>query len=58
MPVWTRVGFIVAGLGLLIPDQLAAGTDLAGAILGGALLAYEFMMRQKRVVGAAAASDN
>jgi TRAP transporter 4TM/12TM fusion protein len=57
MPGWARVGFIVAGIGLLIPDQIAPGTDLVGAILGVVFLTYEFVMRPKRVVGVTAASD-
>lgn len=60
MPRWARAGFVMAGIALLIPDQIAqfaAGTDLAGAALGGALLAYEFAMRRKQTAGIAAASD-
>jgi TRAP transporter 4TM/12TM fusion protein len=56
LPVWQRVAFIVAGAGLLLPDQIAwwaAGTDLAGAILGSCLVIYEFIVRRRASVTAA-----
>jgi TRAP transporter 4TM/12TM fusion protein len=58
--VWPlRAGFILAGAGLLLPDQIAwwaAGTDVAGGVLGACLLGYEFVMRRK-VAGAVPAAD-
>lgn len=56
IPWWTRIAFGLAGLGLLIPDQIAdwaAGTDLAGAILGTLLLGYEFVLRRRASLAAA-----
>jgi TRAP transporter 4TM/12TM fusion protein len=47
---WLRSAFVVAGAGLLLPDQIAwwaAGTDLAGGALGLALVANEFLQRRR-----------
>jgi TRAP transporter 4TM/12TM fusion protein len=55
LPMWERVAFILAGVGLMLPDQIApwaAGTDIGGAVLGGCLLAYELVTRRRQ--GAAA----
>jgi TRAP transporter 4TM/12TM fusion protein len=49
VPPWRRPIFVVAGACLLIPDQIGAwavGTDAAGAILGGLLVAYELTRRK------------
>jgi TRAP-type uncharacterized transport system fused permease subunit len=57
MPWWLRAGFILAGICLLIPDQIAwwaRGTDLFGALLGIALVGYEFLQRQRRTSAAPA----
>jgi TRAP transporter 4TM/12TM fusion protein len=57
MPWWLRLGFIVAGVCLLVPDQIAwwaRGTDLFGALLGMVLVGYEFMQRQRRTSAAPA----
>ena len=43
-PLLSRVGMVVGGICLLIPDQIAAWaswTDAAGAIIGGAFVVYE-----------------
>lgn len=56
LPWWTRIAFGVAGLCLLIPDQVAswaAGTDLLGAIMGALLVGYEFVLRRRQSVAAA-----
>ncbi|MEX2126676.1 MAG: TRAP transporter fused permease subunit [Xanthobacteraceae bacterium] len=61
LPLLLRVGYFVAGVGLMIPDQIAwwaAGTDLAGAIVGGCLVAYELVIRQRRIAAAPAATDS
>jgi TRAP-type uncharacterized transport system fused permease subunit len=47
---WLRTGFFFAGAGLLLPDQIAwwaAGTDLAGGVLGLALIANELLQRRR-----------
>jgi TRAP transporter 4TM/12TM fusion protein len=47
---WLRGGFLLAGAGLLLPDQIAwwaAGTDLAGGALGVLLLGNEFFQRRR-----------
>jgi hypothetical protein len=42
---------------MLIPDQIAwwaAGTDLAGMIMGAFVVGYEFVMRRRLTTAAAA----
>jgi TRAP-type uncharacterized transport system fused permease subunit len=49
MPAWLRVLFVLAGVLLLIPADAFKGaifTDLAGLLLGGALLGREFARRR------------
>ena len=56
IPVALRLGFIVAGVGLLLPDQISAytaGSDLLGAIGGVLLIGYEVMLRRRHPVAAA-----
>jgi hypothetical protein len=56
IPVALRFGFIVAGVGLLLPDQIsayAAGSDILGAIGGALLIGYEVMLRRRDPVAAA-----
>lgn len=52
MTWWMRVGFIVAGAGLLIPDSLLPGSDLAGGILGTILVTAEYFAARRRPAGA------
>ena len=55
LPVWGRFAFTIAGAGLLLPDQIAwwaAGTDLAGGILGLALVGHEFVQRRRTAAAA------
>jgi TRAP-type uncharacterized transport system fused permease subunit len=50
LPWWMRVGFFVGGACLLVPDTLgpwARGTDMFGAVLSAAVLAYEFIRRRR-----------
>jgi TRAP transporter 4TM/12TM fusion protein len=52
---WLRPAFVVAGTGLLIPDQIAAWaawTDELGAILGGLLIARELVARRRPAASA------
>jgi TRAP transporter 4TM/12TM fusion protein len=45
-----RFGFIVAGIALLLPDQIsayAAGSDILGAIGGALLIGYEVILRRR-----------
>ncbi|MGE5146176.1 MAG: TRAP transporter permease [Candidatus Eiseniibacteriota bacterium] len=52
-PWLPRIGLVVGGVGLLIPDTIAAWaswTDAAGAIIGGAAVLYE-RMAVKRLAG-------
>jgi TRAP-type uncharacterized transport system fused permease subunit len=47
---WLRTAFLVAGSGLLLPDQIAwwaAGTDLAGGTLGLVLIGNELLQRRR-----------
>jgi TRAP transporter 4TM/12TM fusion protein len=56
IPVALRFGFIVAGVGLLLPDQISAytaGSDILGAIGGALLIGYEVMLRRRQPVAAA-----
>jgi TRAP-type uncharacterized transport system fused permease subunit len=49
MPVAMRVAFVIAGLLLLMPFQASAinaWLNVAGAVLGAALFAYEFRARR------------
>lgn len=49
--VAVRAGFAIGGLALLVPDQIAAWalwSDVGGAILGGALLGYEIVIRRRQ----------
>jgi TRAP-type uncharacterized transport system fused permease subunit len=55
LPLWLRPAFIVAGVCLMIPDQVAwwaRGTDLAGAIFGTLLIGYEFLVRRRPAAAA------
>ena len=50
LSLWLRGAFIVAGACLLLPDQIAwwaAGTDLAGGVLGLALIVNELLHRRR-----------
>lgn len=50
LAIWMRAGFILAGICLLLPDQIgpwAAWTDVFGVALGGSLLAYEIAVRPR-----------
>jgi hypothetical protein len=61
LPLWLRPAFIIAGICLMIPDQIAwwaAGTDLAGAIGGAGLLGYELLVRRRLNASAAAITRN
>jgi TRAP transporter 4TM/12TM fusion protein len=63
IPIFLRVAFVVAGIGLLLPDQIgpwAAGSDILGAVAGMLLVAYEVMLRRRRdaaAVGSPVRSD-
>jgi TRAP-type uncharacterized transport system fused permease subunit len=62
IPVALRFAFVVAGIGLLLPDQInayAAGTDILGAIGGVILVGYEIMLRRRgtTAVGTTASPD-
>ena len=49
MPLATRVAFVIVGVLLLMPFQASAinaWLNVAGAILGAALFAYEFRVRR------------
>jgi TRAP-type uncharacterized transport system fused permease subunit len=50
LPWLLRIGFGLAGIGLLLPDQIApwaAGSDLAGLILGITVVGYELLVRRR-----------
>jgi TRAP-type uncharacterized transport system fused permease subunit len=50
IPVALRSAFVLAGVGMLLPDQIhayAAGTDILGAIAGVLLVGYEIMLRRR-----------
>ncbi len=50
IPPLPRALLIVAGIGLLLPDQIATfarGTDLAGAALGIVVVGYEFLLHRR-----------
>jgi TRAP transporter 4TM/12TM fusion protein len=55
IPPLLRIAFVIAGIALLLPDQIgawAAGSDIAGASAGILLVAYEAMLRRRRGVAA------
>jgi TRAP-type uncharacterized transport system fused permease subunit len=57
LPSLLRGVFLVAGACMLIPDQIAwwaAGTDLAGMVMGILVVGYEFVMRRRLATAAAA----
>jgi TRAP transporter 4TM/12TM fusion protein len=59
IPVALRFGFIVAGVGLLLPDQISAytaGSDILGAIGGALLIGYEVMLRRRHPAAASESS--
>jgi TRAP transporter 4TM/12TM fusion protein len=59
LPSLLRGVFLIAGACMLIPDQIAwwaAGTDLAGMIMGAFVVGYEFVMRRR--LSTAAAAEN
>ena len=56
---WLRVGFVLSGIGLLIPDQIAywaVWTDMAGAIAGSLVVACQLLLRPGRSRAPAARS--
>jgi TRAP-type uncharacterized transport system fused permease subunit len=62
IPLALRAAFVLAGVGMLLPDQIhayAAGTDILGAIAGVLLVGYEIMLRRRgaTAVGTAATRD-
>jgi TRAP transporter 4TM/12TM fusion protein len=59
LPLWLRPAFFISGICLMIPDQIAwwaAGTDVAGAIIGALLIGYEFVLRRRQTAAATAGS--
>jgi TRAP transporter 4TM/12TM fusion protein len=55
IPAMLRIGFVAAGICMLLPDQigaLAAGSDLVGAGAGILLVGYEFLLRRRRATAA------
>jgi TRAP transporter 4TM/12TM fusion protein len=58
LALWTRAAILLAGVGLLIPDEIgpwAAGSDLAGAVLAAVVLGWELLAARRDRVAAAAA---
>ncbi|OGA57169.1 MAG: C4-dicarboxylate ABC transporter permease [Betaproteobacteria bacterium RIFCSPLOWO2_12_FULL_67_28] len=48
MVLWLRIGFVLSGICLLIPDQIADWafwTDMTGAIAGGLMVACQVLLR-------------
>ncbi|HEX7007916.1 MAG TPA: TRAP transporter fused permease subunit [Alphaproteobacteria bacterium] len=60
LPIPSRVGLVVGGLCLIIPDQIgtwAAWTNVAGVVIGGAFLAYERTAARRGHLAAPAAAE-
>jgi TRAP transporter 4TM/12TM fusion protein len=50
LPWWQRVGLALAGIGLLIPDQIApwaTGSDVAGLAVAIVAIGYELLLRRR-----------
>ena len=61
MVLWLRVGFVLSGICLLIPDQVAywaVWTDMAGAIAGALVVACQVLLRPGKSPAPAATSGD
>ena len=61
MVLWLRIGFVLSGICLLIPDQIADWafwTDMTGAIAGGLMVACQVLLRPGKSRAPAATSGD